>query len=147
MLGAHRFGLILHHPCNSLTFFFCIRVTIFGDNLNVVNVSGIVVVFLGVFFYKVTLHLGKMEKENLSNDENNTLNNTLFSRISSLDGYENEPSMPRRHKNSDPDIALTFKIDDEDIDEDVLLENGSSLRGRSNGPFEVDEREEENGIT
>ena len=114
----------------------------FGDNLNVVNVSGIVVVFLGVFFYKVTLHLGKMEKENLSSDENNT----LFSRISSLDGYENEPSMPRRHKNSDPDIALTFKID-EDIDEDVLLENGSSLRGRSNGPFEVDEREEENGIT
>ena len=34
-----------------------VGVTIFGDDLNVINISGIVVVFMGVFLYKAMLLL------------------------------------------------------------------------------------------
>lgn len=122
-----------------------VGVTLFGDNLNVINLSGIVVVFLGVVFYKVTLHLSKSEKEKLPEESENQ---TQFSRISSLDAYQDEPprQSKRRQKNSDPDIALTFTIDDGDIDEEVLMGmNGSSpLRGHVNGsPFELDKDQED----
>eukprot|EP00571_Detonula_confervacea_P007491 CAMPEP_0172316452 /NCGR_PEP_ID=MMETSP1058-20130122/28265_1 /TAXON_ID=83371 /ORGANISM="Detonula confervacea, Strain CCMP 353" /LENGTH=403 /DNA_ID=CAMNT_0013030761 /DNA_START=188 /DNA_END=1399 /DNA_ORIENTATION=- len=128
-----------------------VGVTFFGDNLNLVNVSGIVVVFLGVFLYKVTYHLSNLEKANLSSD---TENNTHFSRLSSNDIFIEENASARLGKrshvgkNSDPDITLTFKIDDEDIDEEVLMNiNGSSpLRERSihGPPLELGEREEGN---
>jgi len=124
-----------------------VGVTMFGDDLNIVNVSGIVVVFLGVFLYKITTHLSNLEKENLSSD---TENNPHFARISSSDlgeifSYEEE--LRRKRSRSDPDIALRFKIEDEDIDDDVLMsiDGSSPLRGRTNGlPLEVDEREEVN---
>lgn len=123
-----------------------VGVTLFGDNLNLINLSGIAVVFLGVVLYKFTLYFSRLEKENMSSDAQDK---THFSRISSLDDYEDEPIRAKRsrHKNSDPDLALSFKIDDEDIDEDILMEmngNGLSPLRRTNGTaFEVDEEEED----
>jgi len=119
-----------------------VGVTLFGDELNVINISGLIVVFLGVFLYKVTLHISKMEKETSSG---NIQKDTQFSRIAS-DVYEDEPvpHRPKRSragKNSDPDIALTFTIEDEDIDEEVLahIEGSAPLRGGMNGsPFELE---------
>lgn len=139
--------MCLIHDALNFDLFSSTRVTAFGDNLNIINVSGIVVVFLGVVLYKVSLHLSKPEKENLDIE-----NNSHFSRISSSDFsdefvYEDECSGSQRQKRSrsDPDIALTFKIDDDDIDEDVLINtDGSPLRERVNGsPLELDQREEE----
>lgn len=127
-----------------------VGVTAFGDNLNVINVSGIVVVFLGVFLYKITLHLSNLEKENMPSD---TEDNTHFSRISSGDVFEYEDNRLARFgklsrgKNSDPDISLSFKIDDEDSDEEVLMNTRgpSPLRERTNGSaLELDKQEEEN---
>ena len=112
--------------------------------MNIINVSGIVVVFLGVFLYKVSLHLSRSEKES---DTSDAEKNTHFSRISSSDVsdivgdvfiYEENPSSrrgKRTTKNSDPDLALRFSIDDE-MDEDELmssLEGASPLR-RTNTP-------------
>mmetsp|Transcript_37386 Transcript_37386/g.67228 ORF Transcript_37386/g.67228 Transcript_37386/m.67228 type:complete len:415 (-) Transcript_37386:81-1325(-) len=126
-----------------------VGVTLFGDELNIINISGIAVVFLGVFLYKVTLLISKMGKENLSSDIEN---NTHFSRINGSDVYEDEP-LPHRakrsrgKKNSDPDIALTFMIEDEDIDEEILMNNdgASPLRGRMSGSsLELGRQEQEN---
>jgi hypothetical protein len=123
------------------------RVTLFGDNLNIINLSGIIVVFLGVFLYKVTHYLSA-EKESRSNDENDK---SYFSSISQVDGsdiFVYEEEVPRRvrrlsrSKLSDPDLTLSFRIDDEVDDEDEEFEDdevvknidGSSpLRGRVNG--------------
>ncbi|KAL7535452.1 hypothetical protein ACHAXR_006492 [Thalassiosira sp. AJA248-18] len=129
-----------------------VGVTAFGDDLNLVNVSGIVVVFFGVFLYKVTLHLSKAEEKDQI-QSSDLENNTQFSRISSLDVYEDETiphNVKRVHKDSDPDIVLTFKIDDEDIDDDGILmdmDGPSPLRGRTNGsPFEYEEEEDNPGV-
>ena len=128
--------------------------------MNIINVSGIVVVFLGVFLYKVSLHLSRSEKESDTSDADK---NTHFSRISSSDVsdivgdvfiYEENPRRGKlTSKNSDPDIALRFSIDDE-MDEDELmssLEGASPLRRTNtntpngspiNGtPLELDKRE------
>lgn len=113
------------------------RVAFFGDDLNIINVSGIVVVFFGVFLYKVTLHLSKAEKEVDAGETD-----SVFSRVSSLDAYDDE--MPRRHKhkNSNPDLALSYTIDDEDDDdeeEEDVMDRGnlaSPLR-RTNGSREA----------
>ena len=125
------------------------RVTLFGDNLNIINVSGIIVVFLGVFLYKVT-HYISAEKESNIIDEKDL---THFSSISQVDGsdifvYEDDNDSPRRAKRlhrgklSDPDLALSFGIDDEDFSDEEVIKNidGSSplhgslpLRGRING--------------
>jgi hypothetical protein len=133
------------------------RVTLFGDNLNIINVSGIVVVFLGVFLYKVT-HYMSAEKESNINDEKDL---SYFSSISQVDGsdifvYEDDDNSPRRAKRlqrvklSDPDLALSFRIDDEDFSDEEVVKNidGSSpLRGRINGSahgsLELDKRENE----
>jgi solute carrier family 35, member C2 len=40
-----------------------VGVFVFGDKLNVVNTSGVVVVFLGVLLYKVVFHLEKQTKQ------------------------------------------------------------------------------------
>lgn len=124
-----------------------VGVTAFGDDLNVVNISGIIVVFLGVFLYKVTLHLSTVEKENsLTTSASDIEDSGHFSRISSSDmnfAYEEEvsPRRGKRQKNSDPDLALMYKIEDDDIDdEDILMniDDGTSpLRERN--PLEVDE--------
>ena len=125
------------------------RVTLFGDNLNIINVSGIIVVFLGVFLYKVT-HYISAEKESNIIDEKDL---SHFSSISQVDGsdifvYEDDNDSPRRAKRlhrgklSDPDLALSFGIDDEDFSDEEVIKNidGSSplhgslpLRGRING--------------
>lgn len=114
-----------------------VGVTFFGDDLNIINVSGIVVVFFGVFLYKVTLHLSKAEKEVDAGETD-----SVFSRVSSLDAYDDE--MPRRHKhkNSNPDLALIYTIDDDDDDdeeEEDVMDRGnlaSPLR-RTNGSREA----------
>ena len=129
------------------------RVTAFGDDLNVVNISGIIVVFLGVFLYKVTLHLSTMEKENsVTTSASDIEDSGHFSRISSGDmnfAHEEEvsPRRGKRQKNSDPDLALLYKIDDDDDDddEDILMniDDGTSpLRERN--PLEVDEEDTAN---
>jgi hypothetical protein len=135
-------------------------VTLFGDNLNIINVSGIVVVFLGVLLYKVTHYLSA-EKESFTSDENDK---SYFSSISQVDGsdvfvYEDDDKSPRhakrlqRGKLSDPDFALSliFDEEDEDFDEEEVVKNidGSSLlRERINGSahgssLELDKRESE----
>ena len=128
--------------------------TLFGDELNIINISGIIVVFLGVLLYKVALHINHIDGGDLSDDIEK---NAAFSRVHSADVYENEPSPRRgrrsRGKNSDPDLVLRFNIDDDDMDEEILLDKaGLSLRGRANGgsALEIDKRapEEKNpGIT
>lgn len=129
--------------------------TFFGDNLNIINVSGIVVVFLGVFLYKATLLLSS-SSEHKEDSMGDIENNSQFSRISSSENgefaYEDEMSTRRaKARNSDPDLALRFKIEDEDSDDDegdgVMggINESSSLRERINGsPFEVITSEEEN---
>ena len=98
-----------------------VGVTIFGDELNVINVSGILVVFLGVMLYKITLHISHSpEKEIVAEGDDNG----RFSRISSGDVYEDEPSSFRRSKiskQSDPDLALKYSIDDDDSDDEHPL--------------------------
>ena len=125
-----------------------VGVTAFGDNLNVINVSGIVVVFLGVLLYKITFHLANSEKENKVTSA--TDDSSHFSRLSSSD--INDSFVQEKRKNSDADLALTYKIDDDmdadhDMDEDISnhnIDDGMSpLRERI--ALEVDEREG-NGI-
>jgi len=125
-----------------------VGVTLFGDSLNVVNISGIVVVFLGVFLYKATLHLNNAEKD--FSDESNP----NFARIKSDDVYEDEPptsksliNRKRVTKNSDPDLILKFRIDDEDIDEE-LHDMSSDWMRRNNGTstFELDGRDKTNRL-
>jgi len=126
-----------------------VGVTIFGDDLNLINITGIVVVFLGVFLYKATLHLNREEK-GASED---SISHPNFQRIHSDDLYEDEPPSTslyggKRKKNSDPDLALKFTIEDEDIDEDMLRDMNTDLMRRNNGTstFELDGREEENRL-
>lgn len=123
-----------------------VGVTIFGDNLNVINISGIAVVFMGVFLYKATLHLNNVEKD--VSDESNP----DFVRVNSDDIYEDEPPISnslfnsrKTTKNSDPDLALKFTIEDDGIDEDALHDMNSDLMRRNNGTsaFELDVRDEE----
>ncbi len=125
-----------------------VGVTLFGDTLNVINISGIVVVFLGVFLYKATLHLNNAEKD--VSDENNP----DFARINSDDVYEDEPPTSKSllhskkaTKNSDPDLTLKFTIEDEDIDEELHDMSSDWLR-RNYGAsaFELDGRGEKNRL-
>eukprot|EP00584_Thalassiosira_punctigera_P010804 CAMPEP_0172546064 /NCGR_PEP_ID=MMETSP1067-20121228/15887_1 /TAXON_ID=265564 ORGANISM="Thalassiosira punctigera, Strain Tpunct2005C2" /NCGR_SAMPLE_ID=MMETSP1067 /ASSEMBLY_ACC=CAM_ASM_000444 /LENGTH=291 /DNA_ID=CAMNT_0013332935 /DNA_START=729 /DNA_END=1604 /DNA_ORIENTATION=+ len=104
-----------------------VGVTLFGDNLNAVNVSGIVVVFLGIFLYKVTLHISKKktQKKNLVNKPGTDAH---FSRINGNDAYDDEPK-----KNSESDLALNFDMDD--IDDDETDIDGSSPLHRKRSQF------------
>eukprot|EP00985_Skeletonema_marinoi_P014783 scaffold7526_cov66-Skeletonema_marinoi.AAC.2 len=124
-----------------------VGVTIFGDDLNVINISGIVVVFMGVFLYKAMLLLNNAEKD-ISNESES---NPDFSRINSDDVYEDEPptsnslfNSKNREKNSDPDLALKFTINDIDEDDNIHDMNSDLMR-RNNGAsaFELDGRDEE----
>jgi len=123
-------------------------VTVFGDNLNTINISGIVVVFSGIFLYKVTLHISKTEQHNM--DESEIESTANFSRVGESDIYEDE-ELPKRikrsMKNSDPDIALSYDFDiDDDDEEELMARDGlTPLRERSNMALssEHDEDEEE----
>lgn len=112
-----------------------VGVTIFGDELNVINVSGILVVFLGVLLYKITHHMANSaDKEIVAEDGDNG----RFSRLSSGDLYEDEPSSLRRSKiskNSDPDLALKYSIDDDDSDDELPLRRIHLNAGR---PMEIE---------
>jgi hypothetical protein len=123
-------------------------VTVFGDQLNAVNISGIIVIFMGVFLYKVTLHINHNQREALSTDVES---DAEFSQVNA-DDYENEPPSPknlkRLQKNSDPDLTLRFRIDLEDEEVRRDLTNNIALRGRSsphssNGNLEIDGGEED----
>eukprot|EP00986_Skeletonema_menzelii_P007136 scaffold2763_cov155-Skeletonema_menzelii.AAC.7 len=120
-----------------------VGVTIFGDALNVINISGIVVVFLGVFLYKATLHLNNSEKDPGTESESNR----HFTRINSDDVYEDEPPTlnslfsKKSKKNSDPDLALKFTIDD--LDEDGNVHDDLMRRNNGASAFELDGRDEE----
>merc|ERR1712127_481284 len=102
-----------------MCFLYITRVVLFKDQLNFVNTSGIVVVFMGVLLYKSTLHMSKTEAEA----------DTSFGMIDS--GLNEEEVAPHRAKqyrddmNLDPD-APTFTIDDEDIGDEILT-NGDAL--------------------
>ena len=129
-----------------------IRITVFGDQLNAVNISGIIVIFMGVFLYKVTLHLNHMKSENLTADSQTGAEFTHVHEDD--DDYDNEPVSPSRVlkcqlKSSDPDLALKFIIaDDESEEEDMIRDTESPrLRGRSSphssgGNLEIDDGED-----
>ncbi len=127
--------------------------TVFGDELNLINVSGICVVFSGVFLYKATLIINQREREIQTSGEIESDAN--FARIRTDDMYENEGDSPKRrskrmrgHKNSDPDLALKLKIDDVDDDEEVVRNDAKSpLNKRGNSlSLELDksQRDDEN---
>jgi len=82
-------------------------VTAFGDNLNIINTSGIVVVFSGMFLYKFTLHVSKTEQQNMDEGEIEATAN--FSRVGEIDIYEDE-ELPKRikrgTKDADTGVAL-----------------------------------------
>mmetsp|Transcript_27266 Transcript_27266/g.57369 ORF Transcript_27266/g.57369 Transcript_27266/m.57369 type:complete len:452 (-) Transcript_27266:90-1445(-) len=115
-----------------------VGVTVFGDELNLINVSGICVVFSGVFLYKATLIISQREREIQSSGQIESDAN--FARIRTDDMYDNEGESPKRHskrmrghKNSDPDLALNLKIDDVDDDEEVVrIDAKSPLNKRGN---------------
>eukprot|EP00970_Alexandrium_tamarense_P005604 scaffold913_cov186-Alexandrium_tamarense.AAC.8 len=77
-------------------------------------------------------------------------NNGQFARVQADDVYEDEPSprqlkRARGEKNSDPDLAMRFKIEDDDMDEKLVLDMArASLRGRngggSNAALEIDSK-------
>jgi len=48
-----------------------VGVNFFGDPLNAINVAGISVVFLGVVFYKVNFHMGKLEEKDAESETQN----------------------------------------------------------------------------
>ena len=104
------------------------RVVFFKDQINSINASGIVVVFMGVFLYKASLHFSKTEAEA----------NTLFSRVTGNDLYEEEiipHSHDERQDNLDPNNAMSFTIDDEDNDEGIGMTTDvpSTLHGQDTG--------------
>lgn len=108
-------------------------VTVFGDQLNAVNISGIIVIFMGVFLYKITLHLNHMQRETAPGELES---DAEFSQVHGEDDYDNEPSprkeLKRLQKTSDPDLTLCFRIDDEMEDEEVVRDGtNATLRGRS----------------
>jgi len=114
----------------------CVGVVFFKDQLNSINTSGIIVVFMGVLLYKVTRHIAKTEIEA----------ETFFSDIDTPSDINEEQVLPQRakqvrgKKNSHPDNALTFTIDDEDIDDDILINGDASspLCGQDSGAFELE---------
>ncbi len=117
------------------------RVTMFDDNLNIINVSGIAVVFLGVLLYKVTLHISKAEISEswMSEEESKYFSRVSLSDVSNDDFNYEEDVATRRGKRSrsDPDIALMLIAEDLDLDDDTSASNNidgiSPRRGRMNG--------------
>lgn len=158
MLGKQSFIVLSGFDISPLNFtiitifFYHIRITVFGDQLNAVNISGIIVIFMGVFLYKVTLHLNHMKSENSSADSQ--IVGAEFTHVHGDDDYDNEPPSPnrmlkRQQKSSDPDLVLKFIIADDDSEEDIVRDTEESprLRGRSspntsNGNLEIDDRED-----
>lgn len=127
------------------------RVTVFDDNLNVINVSGIIVVFLGVLLYKVTLHISRSEKESrISEDEHKFFSRVSLSDVSDDFAYEEDSSSRRgKRSRSDPDIALMFKMEELELDDEMSknLDGISPRRGRVNGPLlEQDKREKKSVV-
>ena len=97
-----------------------VGVTLFGDNLNLINVSGIIVVFLGVVLYKVTHYLSAENERRRTIDESNK---AKFSSISQVDGsevfaYEDETSPRVKRKDSYSDMLLSYRLDDDGFDDD-----------------------------
>ena len=122
--------------------------------MNAVNISGIIVIFLGVFLYKVTLHLNHKNRDAATGGIESS--DAEFAQVQGDDDYDNEPASPvrslkRLQKTSDPDLTLRFRIDDE-MDEEEEAQSGATatnntLRGRSspnssNGNLEIDGGEE-----
>lgn len=89
---------------------------------------------MGVFLYKITLHLNHMQRETASGELES---DAEFSQVHGEDDYDNEPSprkeLKRLQKTSDPDLTLRFSIDDEMEDDEILRDgtNNTTLRGRS----------------
>jgi len=92
---------------------------VFGDQLNAINISGIIVIFMGVLLYKVSLHLNH-QRETLSADIEI---DAEFSQVHGDDDYENESSPPknfkRLQKNSDPDLSSMITMYEDEIGEKV----------------------------
>lgn len=110
----------------------CISVFFFGDELNIINISGIIVVFMGVFLYKATLYFSRIDKETISDGAENESD---FSRVTASDVYEDEP-LSHTDENA-YGSAPSFTIDDDDDDDD---DSNYSAR------FELDGREEEENL-
>lgn len=111
------------------------------------NISGIIVIFFGVFLYKVTLHLNHKNRDAAAMGMESC--DAEFAQVHGDEDYDNEPSSPiqslkRLQKTSDPDLTLQFRIDDEMDEEDVQRDKSNDgLRGRSsphssNGNLEID---------
>lgn len=126
----------------------------FDDNLNVINVSGIVVVFLGVLLYKVTLHISKSDNSEswINEDDNKYFSRVSLSDVSNDDfNYEEDVAIRRgKRSRSDPDIALMLIADDIDLDDDVSTNNSadgiSPRRGRMNGVPKEQVKLEKKGV-
>ena len=110
----------------------CISVFFFNDELNIINISGIIVVFMGVFLYKATLYFSRIEKETISDGAENESD---FSRVTASDVYEDEP-LSHTDENA-YGSAPSFTIDDDDNDDDD---------GNYSARFELDRREEEENL-
>lgn len=109
---------------------------------------------MGVFLYKVTLHLNHTQRDNIPADIES---DAEFSQVHGEDDYDNEPASPRNikrlqknmNKTSDPDLTLGFSLDDELEDEEVVRDfTKTKLRGRSspntsNGNLEIDAEDDE----
>lgn len=118
------------------------RVTFFGDKLNVINVSGIVVVFLGIFLYKVTLHISKTQQQGDVDGEIETTAHVAPTKY--RDFYEDEPLDGNgRDKNSRPD-STDYTIEDDGIDDDLIQDGSSLLGGENDMAFGYEDEEEEN---
>lgn len=120
-----------------------VGVTFFGDNLNVINVSGIIVVFLGIFLYKVTLHISKTQQQGDTDGDVETT--AHVAPIKYRDLYEDEPLNGNgRDKHSVP-VSANFAIEDDDIDDGLIMAGSSSLLGGGNNiAFGYEDEEDEN---
>mmetsp|Transcript_23609 Transcript_23609/g.35219 ORF Transcript_23609/g.35219 Transcript_23609/m.35219 type:complete len:410 (-) Transcript_23609:909-2138(-) len=102
-----------------------IGVKLFGDTINAINAAGISVVFLGVFLYKVSYHMAKMQREQLNGADIEDYD-TVISPSSNIDhgkdGQEGEDLSAASVSNGSFHL---YSIDDDDDDDAV--EGGMSF--------------------
>jgi len=107
------------------TFHFPCSVKLFGDTINAINAAGISVVFLGVFLYKVSYHMAKMQREQLNGADIEDYD-TVISPSSNIDhgkdGQEGEDLSAASVSNGSFHL---YSIDDDDDDDAV--EGGMSF--------------------
>lgn len=105
------------------------RVTLFGDQLNAINVTGFCIVFLGVVLYKVAFHLqkeAKLEQSLLEKSQKENLEGSLLKDKNGESDYvsdrsielvDRSPAKPRRKVQRKGMTVESVPTEDPDVDD------------------------------